>query len=127
MDDILKFMGHPWLDLGIAVAFFSLAPDLLLRLLALLYPKGSDRPKELIAELRAVPRWERPFWVAEQLLMILTEGWGDRRQARRDRFARRGRMVRVRSYSTTGGRVQAQMIKNIKERERLNDGDPDKS
>lgn len=83
--DILDFVAHPWLDLLLALAVFGLAPDLVLRLLVLAYPKASDRRKELIAELRVVPRWERPFWVTEQVTFVISEGLHDRLDARKAR------------------------------------------
>jgi hypothetical protein len=50
------------------------APRLVLRLLLLAYPKNDPRRDELMAELRAIPRIERPFWVAEQTELALAEG-----------------------------------------------------
>ena len=56
----------------------------------LLYPKGHPRRKKFIADLKIVPRWERPFWVAETLLVAVFEGlpfrfaaWRNGRKARR--------------------------------------------
>jgi hypothetical protein len=40
----------------------------------LLYPKRHPRRKELLAELKIVPRRERPFWVAEALVAAIFEG-----------------------------------------------------
>lgn len=99
VNDILEFMGHPWVDLGMALVIFGLAPDLLLRLLVLIYPRNSDRRKELIAELRVVPRWERPFWVAEQITLIMSEG-----SAARLRVRERERMMRAMEQAL-GGKI----------------------
>lgn len=86
VNEIVEFMAHPWQDVGMAVVIFSLVPDFVLRLFVLIYPRGEDRRKELIGELARRPRWERPFWVAEHLAMIVTEGCGERvRACRADR------------------------------------------
>ncbi|MGA6207622.1 hypothetical protein ACPESR_23015 [Nocardia testacea] len=69
-----------------AVATFGFCPGFLLRLLVRLYPAGDARRRELIAELYAVPRLVRPFWVAEQLETVLYEGTGLRYRARRARL-----------------------------------------
>lgn len=53
---------------------FGFAPGALLRLIVLLYPRDHPRRRELIGELYAYPRIERPFWVAEQLELALAEG-----------------------------------------------------
>jgi hypothetical protein len=53
---------------------FGFLPGLVLRLVVLLYPKGHPRRGELIGELYARPRWERPWFVAEQLEVALSEG-----------------------------------------------------
>lgn|GEM_PF-3396566 len=63
-----------WSTLLVAILVFSLLPDVALRLLLLAYPRTHPRRRELIAELKIVPRQERPFWVAEQVCMILCEG-----------------------------------------------------
>jgi hypothetical protein len=63
-----------WPTLGIAVLVFGFAPGIAIRLIVLCYPRGNPRRRELIGELYAVPRIERPFWVAEQLEAALFEG-----------------------------------------------------
>src|SRR5271154_5468069 len=63
-----------WPTLGIAILVFGFAPGPVLRLILLMYPKGDPRRKELIGELYAVPRIERPFWVAEQFEIAFFEG-----------------------------------------------------
>jgi hypothetical protein len=87
-----------WPTLGVALLVFGLAPGVALRLIVLFYPRGNPRRKELLAELYAVPRIERPFWVAEQLEVAIFEGlrarfriWLDKRvsrQADTERVAR---------------------------------------
>ncbi|WP_063127429.1 hypothetical protein [Nocardia fusca] len=69
----------------VAVATFGFFPGFLLRLLVRLYPPGDPRRHELPAELYAVPRLVRPFWVAEQFETVLYEGTGLRYRARRTR------------------------------------------
>ncbi|MET8798114.1 hypothetical protein ABZV91_16965 [Nocardia sp. NPDC004568] len=69
----------------VAVAIFGFFPGFLLRLLVRLYPAGDARRRELTAELYAVPRLLRPFWVAEQFETVLYEGTGLRYRARRAR------------------------------------------
>jgi hypothetical protein len=63
-----------WPTLGGAVFVFGFAPGALLRLIVLVFKKSDPRRQELLAELHAVPRIERPFWVAEQLEVALFEG-----------------------------------------------------
>jgi hypothetical protein len=49
-----------------------------LRLIVLAFPQDDPRRRELLGELYAVPRIERPFWVAEKLELALIEGLGGR-------------------------------------------------
>lgn len=66
-----------WPALLVALALFGFAPGAALRLIVLAFPRDDPRRRELLAELHAVPRLERPFWVAEQLELALFEGlWG---------------------------------------------------
>jgi hypothetical protein len=67
-----------WPTFLIAVAAFGFAPGALLRVIVLAFPRGDPRRQELIAELYAVPRRERPFWVAQQLEVAIFEGLGER-------------------------------------------------
>lgn len=69
---IAQFLA--WPTLGIALLVFGFAPGVVLRLIVLFYPRGHPRRRELLGELYAVPRIERPFWVAEQLEVALFEG-----------------------------------------------------
>lgn len=107
MNDILEFVARPWHDILMALIIFSLAPDIVLRLFVLVYPKNSERRNELVAELRVVPRWERPFWVTEQLAMITAEGWGDRLRARRHRRAGIPAYFRTVEYRTGSGKTHS--------------------
>jgi hypothetical protein len=73
-------MGTPanpaigWGVFAVALLIFGLAPGLLLALIVRLLAKDDPRRRELQAELYAVPRWERPFWVCEQLEVALRVG-----------------------------------------------------
>lgn len=55
------------------VIVFGFAPGFCLRLIVLVYPRSDPRRAELIAELYAIPRIQRPLWVAEQLGVALFE------------------------------------------------------
>jgi len=67
-----------WPTLGIALLVFGFAPGAVMRLIVLFYRRGNPRRQELLGELYAVPRIERPFWVVEQLEVALFEGLRDR-------------------------------------------------
>jgi hypothetical protein len=77
MDELLEAVAS-WPSLGLVVVVFGFAPGFCLRLIVLAYPPGDPRRTELIAELYAVPRLQRPLWVAEQLEVALFEGLGHR-------------------------------------------------
>jgi hypothetical protein len=77
MDELLEAVAS-WPSLGLVVVVFGFAPGFCLRLIVLAYPRGDPRRAELIAELYAVPRIQRPLWVAEQLEVALFEGLGHR-------------------------------------------------
>lgn len=62
---------------GLAVLLFGLAPGLVLAVVVRLIP-DVDRRRELQAELYEVPRWERPFWVAQQFEVALRLGLSPR-------------------------------------------------
>ncbi len=70
---------------------FGFAPGFVLRLLVLAYPRSDPRRRELISELYAVPRIQRPLWVAEQLEVALFEGLAHRASATIRSFARQRR------------------------------------
>jgi hypothetical protein len=63
-----------WSALVAALAIFGFAPRAMLRLIVLAFPREDPRRDELLAELHVVSRWERPFWVIEQLEVALCEG-----------------------------------------------------
>lgn len=63
-----------WRTLLAALLVFGYAPGALLRLIVLAFHRDDLRRSELLAELHAVPRLERPFWVFEQLEVALSEG-----------------------------------------------------
>ncbi|WP_375390179.1 hypothetical protein [uncultured Amnibacterium sp.] len=73
-------LGPPLLLL--AVLGFGFAPRLVLRVIVIAWPSWHPRRRELLAELAAVPRRDRPFWVAEQLEVALLEGVGGRLMGR---------------------------------------------
>lgn len=58
----------------IALLIFGFLPGLVLALIVRLFPKDDPRRRELHAELYAVPRWERPFWVCQQFEVALRLG-----------------------------------------------------
>ncbi len=72
-----------WPMFGIAFLIFGFAPGAVLRLIVLAFPRDDPRRRELLGELYAVPRIERPFWVAEKLELALFEGLRSRIAARR--------------------------------------------
>jgi hypothetical protein len=74
----LIFHVLSWPTLGLALLIWGFAPGALLRLIVLAFHRDDPRRRELLAELYAVPRVERPFWVAEQLEVALVEGLGER-------------------------------------------------
>jgi hypothetical protein len=67
-----------WKAVLVVAAVFGFAPGAALRLIVLAFPRSDPRRRELLAELRAVPRLERPAWVAEQLEVALAEGMAGR-------------------------------------------------
>jgi hypothetical protein len=60
--------------LGVALVIFGFAPGMVLAAIVRLLNKDDPRRRELQAELYAVPRWERPFWVCDQFEVCLREG-----------------------------------------------------
>jgi len=68
---------------GTAVFVFGFAFGAALRLIVLFCRRDNPRRWEVLGGLYAVPRIERPFWVAEQLEVALFDGL-------RGRFAARG-------------------------------------
>jgi len=62
----------------IALLVFGFAPGAVLRVIVLAFHREDPRRRELLAELHAVPRIERPFWVVEQFEVALCEGLWER-------------------------------------------------
>jgi len=60
--------------LVLVLLVFGIAPGLVLRLIVLAFTADDPRREELRAELYAVPRYERPLWVAEQIEIAISEG-----------------------------------------------------
>jgi hypothetical protein len=83
-----------WPGLLLAILVYGFLPGFCLRLIVLAYPRGDPRRDELIAELYAVPRVGRPFWVAQQLEVALFEGLGHRVSATIRRLRDRHRKPR---------------------------------
>jgi hypothetical protein len=78
----------PWESFLLFLLVFGVMPGVVLRIIVLAHPRDTGRRKELIAELYAVPRVQRPLWVAEQLELALTEGLGERLARSPDALAR---------------------------------------
>lgn len=77
-----------WHTALIALIVFGFAPGFVLRLIVRAFPRDDPRRHELLAEIHAVPRVERPFWVLEQFEVALVEGLGGR-----IRWAATGRII----------------------------------
>ena len=73
MQELIDAATSP-LTLLMAVILFSLVPGVALHLGVLLYPNGHPRRAELTAELKIIPRWQRPFWVGGTLIAVAFEG-----------------------------------------------------
>lgn len=58
---------------GLALLIFGFAPGIVLAAIVRLIP-DPDRRQELQAELYEVPRWEQPFWVAQQFEVAIRVG-----------------------------------------------------
>ncbi len=58
---------------GLSLFVFGFAPGMVLALIVKLIP-DEERRDELQAELYEVPRWERPYWVAQQFEVALRLG-----------------------------------------------------
>jgi hypothetical protein len=78
-----------WRDFLLLVVAFGFAPGFCLRLIVLAFPSSDPRRRELIDKLYAMPRIQRPLWVAEQLEVALFEGLGQRVSAAIRRLTRR--------------------------------------
>lgn len=95
----------------VSVAVFSLAPHAVLNLVVMLYPKSHPRRAELRAEVHAVPRWQKPFWVAEQLCTVAVE-------AVPLRFSALVRRLSRRSLRPEAARLQALMKEVLSTKQR---------
>jgi hypothetical protein len=62
----------------LVLLIFGFAPSAVIRLISLVFHADDPRRQEMRAELHAVPRLERPVWVAQQLEVVLFEGVPDR-------------------------------------------------
>ncbi len=74
----LIFHVLSWPTIVIALLVWGFAPGALLRVIVLAFHRDDPRRHELLGELHAIPRIERPFWVVEQLEVALVEGLGQR-------------------------------------------------
>jgi DNA-binding CsgD family transcriptional regulator len=95
----MPFQIVSWPALGIALLIFGFAPGAVLRLIVLAFPRDDPRRRELLGELYAVPRIERPFWVLEQLEVGLFEGLRGRLAAR---LAAGRKLTRLAATSSAG-------------------------
>ena len=77
MSELLTSVVAP-ASLAFGVLAFGFAPGAVLRIIVLAFERDDPRRSELVGELRAVPRWERPFWVSEMLEVALFEGLWER-------------------------------------------------
>jgi diguanylate cyclase (GGDEF)-like protein len=93
----------------LVVVVFGFVPGFCLRLIVLAYPRSDPRRDELIAELYAVPRIQRPLWVAQQLEVALFEGLGHRVSAAIRRLTGR-RPVPLTYHDTLTGLVNKAMV-----------------
>ena len=59
LTEVFAALMH-WPSLVLVVVVFGFAPGVCLRLIVLAYPRSDPRRGELIAELYAVPRMQRP-------------------------------------------------------------------
>jgi hypothetical protein len=75
--EFLEFVVN-WRMGLLVLLVFGFAPGALLRLIVLAFHRDDPRRSEMLAELHAVPRLERPLWVVEQLEVALSEGVWER-------------------------------------------------
>jgi hypothetical protein len=103
MTELLNAVAS-WPSLVLVLVVFGFAPGFCLRLIVLAYPRSDPRRAELIAELRAIPRIQRPPLVAEQLEVGLFEGLGHRVSAVIHRLTRRPTIHSMAEYIVTPAR-----------------------
>lgn len=65
----------PWGGFALALLIFGFLPGFVLNLIVRAYDREDPRRLELLAELYAVPRWERPFWVLDQFEVATREAF----------------------------------------------------
>jgi hypothetical protein len=94
MLDLLESL-EAWPLLIVAVAVYGFFPGVVLRFILLAFRRSDPRRAEILAELRAVPRWDRPFWVFEQAEVALFEGLLERIKSRRTASRRRPRAIPI--------------------------------
>jgi hypothetical protein len=63
-----------WRTALVVLLVFGPAPRAVLRLIVLAFRRDDPRRRELLAELHAVPRRDRPAWVLEQFEVAFVEG-----------------------------------------------------
>ncbi|HMG44894.1 MAG TPA: DUF2314 domain-containing protein [Acidimicrobiales bacterium] len=85
-----------WRTLLLSILVFGFAPGAALRIIVLAFHREDPRRQELLGEIYAVPRWERPYWVAQQLEAAIFEGLGGRIE-----WALTGRVI-YRTHKTSG-------------------------
>jgi hypothetical protein len=81
MLDLLEGL-KAWPLLLLALAVFGFLPGVVLRVIVLAFRRDDPRRAEILAERYAVPRWEQPFWVADQAQRALFEGLLERIRSR---------------------------------------------
>lgn len=72
----------------VTAILFGFAPALMVRLIALMWPRGHGRRLELRAEIAYIDYWKRPLWAAEQLETALFDGLPQQWRERRCRLER---------------------------------------
>jgi hypothetical protein len=75
--DIISSIGL-WPLLVIVVVCWGIAPTLIVRLASMLYPREDPRRQEMVAEMHAVPRRERPLWALEEATRAIWDGVPER-------------------------------------------------
>ncbi len=88
MTETLAFLLSPR-ALALGLLLLVLAPGLLLKCLVRAYPYDDPRRVELLAELAAIPRSERPLWVLQQVETALLDGLPTRLRRMRQRRSKR--------------------------------------